>query len=323
MISETSVSQKPAISTLLKGCRLRKTFLKKNAQVDALKSVDLQVDRGQIVGILGPNGAGKTTLINLILGFKKANSGTVSLFGSASHTLMSSCDMRRRLGVSMQHSVLPPLLSFAEIYKYLSTTYERPRPFKDIIEKLGLADKAHILTKDLSGGQQQRVVLGIALIGDPDLLILDEPTSQLDPQARRAVWDILLEHRSRNKSVLITTHQMEEAERLCDDIIILDKGKIQAHGSPTELIQHYCPQRIIQFKANNLDVLQELDAVQVDSRATNDGFLIRIQSQNFSDTINRLTKLEQESKVNLESMKTDRQNLEDVFLSITGRRIRS
>jgi ABC-2 type transport system ATP-binding protein len=303
---------------------LRKSYGEPPKQTDALIGVDLTVYQGEIFGILGPNGAGKTTFIEILEGLRRSTAGTAHVLDVDVNDTDALKNIRPRLGISTQHSVLPPLLTITEVLTLVKSLYPKPQDPLELIQTLGLEEKKNTQFSKLSGGQQQRVALALALIGNPELIFLDEPTSQLDPQARRVVWDILLDQRNnKSASILLTTHQMEEAERLCDRVLILDHGKILAIGRPRELIDKHCPQRSIEFIVNNLDGIDEFSDDDVITREIKMGQIrVKIKSDDIDQALLKLTTLQTQKKLNFSELRIETQTLEDVFLELTGRSIR-
>ena len=303
---------------------LRKTYGSGEHANHAVRGIDLAVHAGEIVGVLGPNGAGKTTTISIIEGLVPPDAGSVRVFGEAITARGAPERMRARIGVSMQNSVLPPLLTVRELLDFKALLHPAPMAAEALLERLGLAEKAQTQFRHLSGGQQQRLVLAMALVGNPDLLFLDEPTSQLDPQGRRAVWDLLIEQRQRhNAGMLVTTHQMEEAERLCDRVLIIDRGKIIAEGAPRALISTHCPERTLEFltrPGTDLAFLGEIAAGEPDAAGM---CAVRARPANVEAALAELIARQTRGALVCEDMRISIQTLEDVFLKLTGRGIRS
>ncbi|AGT10937.1 ABC transporter ATP-binding protein [Paracoccus aminophilus] len=232
----------------IKTSNLFKTYRNGGKVVDALGGVELAVERGEFIGVLGPNGAGKTSLIEILEGIRQPDQGEVEVLGTKVQDQKAMQKVRARIGIALQHSVLPPLTTVAELLSFQRGLYDSKVDPEMIMDLVGLSDQRAKRVGGLSGGQQQRVAIAMALMGDPDLMFLDEPTSQLDPHARLALWEILYAQRNRrNTSVLITTHQMEEAQRICDRVLIIDKGKIIAEGAPNDLIRRHFRHRRVYF----------------------------------------------------------------------------
>jgi ABC-2 type transport system ATP-binding protein len=309
----------PAISAT----GLRKRYGKNESHVDALLGVDLHVGGGEIVGILGPNGAGKTTLIEILEGLRGADAGHARVLGQDVSDAVGMKAIRHRMGVSVQQTVLPPLLTVAELLSLHCALFPRPRPVDQLIEQVGLEEKRDTRVKHLSGGQQQRVAVALALVGDPELIFLDEPTSQLDPQARRAVWATLQQQRERrNAAMVINTHQMEEAQRICDRVLVLDHGEVLAEGAPTALVGRYCPERVVEFVAPLESDLDFLDGTPTALLEVEAGVRVRVQTDAVNNLISNLIERNTRGDLAVDDIRVDRQSLEDVFLKLTGRRIR-
>jgi len=201
----------------------------------ALKGVSLRIEAGGIVGLLGPNGAGKTTLVETLEGLREPTRGRVSVLGL--DPSREGPRLRLRLGAQLQSTAIPPDLRVTEVLKLYAAFYPKPRPVADVLARVGLTTKAEALVRDLSGGQRQRLALGMALVHDPELLILDEPTTGLDAGARRSLHELVRELRSQGCSIILTTHYIEEAEQLCDRVIVMRAGVVVADGTPFELLQ--------------------------------------------------------------------------------------
>jgi len=201
----------------------------------ALKDVTLRIEPGGIVGLLGPNGAGKTTLVETLEGLREPTRGRVSVFGL--DPARESGPLKLRLGAQLQSTAIPPDLTPAEVLRLYAAFYPRPRPVAEVLARVGLTGKENAWVRNLSGGQRQRLALGMALVHGPELLILDEPTTGLDPVARRSLHELVRELRAEGCSIILTTHYIEEAEQLCDRVIVLREGEVVADGTPFELVQ--------------------------------------------------------------------------------------
>ena len=212
---------------------LRKTYPGK-PPVEAVRGLDLEVPAGITFGLLGPNGAGKTTTVEILEGLLEPTAGQVEVLGMT--WARDAAALRERIGVSLQETQLAEKLTVAETVALFGSFYKRPRDADELIELVGLQEKRDAWVVNLSGGQKQRLAVATALVGDPELLFLDEPTTGLDPQSRRQLWDVIRELRSRGRTILLTTHYMDEAERLWDLVAVVDHGKVIALGSPAELI---------------------------------------------------------------------------------------
>jgi ABC-2 type transport system ATP-binding protein len=201
--------------------------------LEAVRGADFQIEEGEVFGLLGPNGAGKTTTVEILEGYRTRDAGDVSVLGDDPQR--PGPEFRQRIGVVLQQSDLWPNLTVAEVHRAFAGYYARPRNVDEVIELVGLAEKRNARVKTLSGGQKRRLDLGVALVGDPDLVFLDEPTTGFDPAARRAAWDMIRSLRSLGKTVLLTTHYLDEAEQLADRVAVMREGRIVRVGTPREL----------------------------------------------------------------------------------------
>jgi ABC-2 type transport system ATP-binding protein len=208
---------------------LRKSY----GALEAVRGVDFEIEEGEVFGLLGPNGAGKTTTVEILEGYRERDAGDVTVLGHDPQR--PGPEFRQRIGVVLQQSDLWPNLTVSEVHRAFAGYYERPRDVDEVIELVGLAEKRDARVKQLSGGQKRRLDLGVALVGDPDLIFLDEPTTGFDPAARRAAWEMIRSLRSLGKTVLLTTHYLDEAEQLADRVAVLREGHIVTMGTPREL----------------------------------------------------------------------------------------
>ncbi len=220
---------------------LRKAY----SDVVAVDGIDLEAECGECLGVLGPNGAGKTTTIEICEGLIRPESGTVQLLGMTWQR--DGAALRQRIGIQLQETQLGEKLTVAETITLFRSFYHRGQEVADVIALVQLDEKKNSRVGGLSGGQKQRLAMACALVGDPDLLFLDEPTTGLDPQARRQVWELVERLKQSGRSIILTTHYMDEAERLCDDVAIMDHGKIIARGTPRELIASLGADHVVEF----------------------------------------------------------------------------
>src|SRR5579872_2192811 len=227
-------------------CRdLRKTY---DGKVEAVRGLSLEINGGECFGLLGPNGAGKTTTIEILEGLLEPTSGEVTILG---HTWQRNArELREWLGISLQETRLSEKLTVRETLQLFSSFYREPSSVEEVIAELELNEKANAWVGKLSGGQRQRLAVATALVGNPKILFLDEPTTGLDPQSRRQLWDIIRAFQKKGGTVLLTTHYMDEAERLCDRLAIVDHGQIIAEGSPSDLIDRLGGHHVVEFEAS-------------------------------------------------------------------------
>jgi len=224
-------------------CRgLRKTY---EGKVEAVRGIDLEIDAGECFGLLGPNGAGKTTTIEILEGLLEATAGEITILGQTWKS--DARGLREQIGISLQETRLSEKLTVRETVDLFASFYTQPRPTVEVLAALQLEEKADSWVGKLSGGQRQRLAVATALVGSPKILFLDEPTTGLDPQSRRQLWDIIRDFQRGGGTVLLTTHYMDEAERLCDRLAIVDYGKIIAEGSPAELIERLGGHHMVEF----------------------------------------------------------------------------
>jgi ABC-2 type transport system ATP-binding protein len=227
---------------------LRKTY---DGKVEAVRGLSLQIEAGQCFGLLGPNGAGKTTTIEILEGLLAPTSGEVRIFG---HTWNDNPrQLREWIGISLQETRLSEKLTARETIELFASFYSEPRPADDILEELQLTEKSDAWVGKLSGGQKQRLAVATALVGNPRILFLDEPTTGLDPQSRRQLWDIIRVFQKKGGTVLLTTHYMDEAERLCDQLAIVDHGQIIAEGTPADLIDRLGGHHVVEFQVGTVE----------------------------------------------------------------------
>jgi ABC-2 type transport system ATP-binding protein len=306
-------------------CRdLRKTY---DGKVEAVRGLNLAIQTGECFGLLGPNGAGKTTTIEILEGLLEPTSGEVSILG---HSWRKNArEMREWLGISLQETRLSEKLSVRETVELFASFYREPRSCEEVLEQLQLTEKADAWVGKLSGGQRQRLAVATALVCNPKILFLDEPTTGLDPQSRRQLWDIIREFQRDGGTVLLTTHYMDEAERLCDRLAIVDHGQIIAEGSPASLIERLGGHHVVEFavggRANGnsdggaLDVWRALPSVE--SVREDDG-MVALNVKEAHLAIPALLEALGRQGSQLQHLTTRQASLEDVFVSLTGRHLR-
>jgi ABC-2 type transport system ATP-binding protein len=292
----------------------------------AVDGISFTVRRGEVFGLLGPNGAGKTTTIEILEGLRQADAGRVAVCGL--DPITSGAALKERIGIALQRSELYPKLAVREVLRLVGTFYARAVPPDDLITLVDLGEKRGSLVKTLSGGQKQRLAVALALVNDPEVLFLDEPTAGLDPQARRGLWDVIAQLRGAGKTILLTTHYMEEAEQLCDRVAIVDHGRIIAMDRPDALVDRYLSEETIVFKtaAADLGALRLLPAVRdvvlTPVPGQPERHTVALRSADAQTTLRALLSLAEGDGQALRELRVERATLEDVFLQLTGRRIR-
>jgi ABC-2 type transport system ATP-binding protein len=270
---------------------LRKSY----GTVEAICGVSFEVREGEVFGLLGPNGAGKTTTVEILEGYRTRDSGTASVLGHDPGSAPAA--LRERIGVVLQHSELSPLLTVLETHTMFAGYYANPRNVDEVVELVGLAEKRDARVKTLSGGQKRRLDLGVALVGNPDLVFLDEPTTGFDPAARRAAWDMIRALRSLGTTILLTTHYLDEAQQLADRVAVLRGGEIVRMGTPAELIG---------------------DSGVTEIRFRRNGELVRMKTIDPTRVLNELTAEALASGRALDQLEVHRPTLEDVYLELVG-----
>jgi ABC-2 type transport system ATP-binding protein len=308
-----------ASSTALRVHHLRKAY----KDVVAVDGLDLAVQTGECFGLLGPNGAGKTTTVEICEGLTAPDSGDVEVLGQRWSS--NAAQLRQRLGIQLQDTQLSEKLTVFETVRLFRSFFRQGAEAREVIARVQLEEKQKSRVGDLSGGQKQRLALACALVGDPDFLFLDEPTTGLDPQARRQFWELIEEFKQSGRTILLTTHYMDEAERLCDRVAIVDHGKEIALGTPRELIASTCAEHMVEFTAGSasraLDVpaLRRIEGVR-DVRTENGAVLMQV-AQLHTSVPSLLAELSRQN-VPLTELRTHSATLEDVFVSLTGRHLR-
>jgi ABC-2 type transport system ATP-binding protein len=296
---------------------------KRYADVHAVRGLGLRVARGECFGLLGPNGAGKTTTIEICEGLLAPDSGNVELLGL--HWNRDAGELRERLGIQLQETQLADKLTVEETVRLFRSFYERGRAVDDVISLVQLDEKRSARVGKLSGGQKQRLALACAIVGDPDLLFLDEPTTGLDPQSRRQVWELITEFKAHGRTILLTTHYMDEAEMLCDRVAIVDHGQVIALGTPAELIGSLGAEHVVEFAlpsgSRPIDEakLRALAGVHA-ARPLAGGYELQVGA--LHRTVPALLHLLAVEHLELAQLTTHSATLEDVFVSLTGRQLR-
>ena len=302
-------------------CRdLRKTY---DGKVEAVRGLDLRIETGECFGLLGPNGAGKTTTIEILEGLLEPTAGSVTILGRTWND--KSLELREWLGISLQETKLSEKLTVRETIELFASFYREPRASSEVMDQLQLTEKADSWVGKLSGGQRQRLAVATALVGNPKILFLDEPTTGLDPQSRRQLWDIIREFQRSGGTVLLTTHYMDEAERLCDRLAIVDHGQIIAEGSPASLIERLGGHHVIEFSvdkaANGASDAVWKSLPGVESITKEDG-VISLNVREPHRTIPALLDAVDRDGAHLLHLNTRQCSLEDAFVHLTGRHLR-
>jgi ABC-2 type transport system ATP-binding protein len=309
-----SLASPPRAVLLVRG--LRKSY----KDVVAVDGIDLEVVPGECFGLLGPNGAGKTTTIEICEGLTSADGGVVELFGMRWET--SAPEIRQRLGIQLQETQLSEKITVLETVQLFRSFFRRgPKP-AEAIALVELEEKRDARVGALSGGQKQRLALACALVGEPDLLFLDEPTTGLDPQARRQVWDLIEQFKRDGRTIVLTTHYMDEAERLCGRVAIMDHGKVIARGTPRELVASIGVEHVVEFSTGAAIDLAALGAIPGarDVRASDEG--VSMQVTELHRAMPALLDALGRQGVPLTELRTRSATLEDVFVALTGRHLR-
>jgi len=263
---------------------------------EAVRGIDLEVNRGEVFAFLGPNGAGKTTTVEILEGYRKRSGGEVTVLGEDPER--AGREWRERIGIVLQSGRLDPYLTVRESLDLYAGYFRNPRPTEDVIALIGLEGKADERASRLSGGQQRRLDVGMALVGDPELLFLDEPTTGFDPSARRQAWDVIAGLRDLGKTVFLTTHYMDEAQRLADRVTIIAAGEIVARGTPEDLGEREQGETTIRYRSNGREVV--------------------LQTKTPVQTLHELTERALAQGEALEGLEVTRPSLEDVYLELTA-----
>jgi ABC-2 type transport system ATP-binding protein len=295
-----------------------------DGKVNAVNGLDLEVEVGECFGLLGPNGAGKTTTIEILEGLLEPTQGEVEILGR--RWGQDDLELREWLGISLQETRLPEKLTVREVLALFRSFYQKGRDPKEVIRQVELSEKESTWVNKLSGGQRQRLAVACALVGSPKILFLDEPTTGLDPQSRRQLWDLIREFKQQGGTILLTTHYMDEAERLCDRVAIVDRGKVIAIGSPAAMIATLGGEHVVEFaldltngqtlRAGRLTELASVTSL----RSEADGFSLHVQEPHLA--IPALISYLHETGVSLARLTTRHASLEDVFVKLTGRHLR-
>jgi ABC-2 type transport system ATP-binding protein len=293
---------------------------KRYGRTVAVHDVSLEVNEGEIFGLIGPNGAGKTTTMECVEGLRMPDGGAIAVLGLDPRR--DATALRQRIGVQHQDAHLQKRIKVWEAVDLWATLYANTVNADDLLARLGLTEKRDAKFMTLSGGQKQRLFVALALIHDPEVVFLDELTTGLDPQARRAIWELVLGIRDRGKTVFLTTHLMEEAERLCDRVGIIEHGRVIEMGTPRELVARHCPERRVVFSCDDTDLVHRLPGAPTRQTAPHtDGssYVLRGEGDDFvTDVIQAIAR----EGIRVRGFRTEVPTLEDVFLKVTGHGIR-
>lgn len=296
-------------------------LVKRFVDVTAVNGLDLDVYAGECFGLLGPNGAGKTTTVEILEGLTPADEGTVELLGQH-WTSGDNRALRERIGVQLQETQLAEKVTVVETLRLFRSFYQRGHSVDEVIRTVGLEEKRNARVGKLSGGQKQRLAVACALVSDPELLFLDEPTTGLDPQARLSLWDIVEKFRAGGGTILLTTHYMEEATRLCDRVAIMDHGKTIALGTPAELIASLGAEQVIEFSVTNTLADEPLTSLPGVNNLHKRGEIYALTVSEIGVALPALFAEIKRQQAELVTLTTHQATLEDVFVSLTGRMLR-
>jgi ABC-2 type transport system ATP-binding protein len=285
----------------------------------AVDDVSFAVVEGEIFGLIGPNGAGKTTTMECVEGIRKPDRGAISVLGMDPRRDVYA--LQNRIGVQLQQAQLQKRIKVWEAVDLWSSLYPRNVDTDALVERLGLAEKRNAWFMTLSGGQKQRLFIALALIHDPEVIFLDELTTGLDPQARHAIWGLVTDLQDRGKTVFLTTHLMEEAERLCDRVAIIEHGKVIEMGSPAALVKKHCPHRAVVFSCDHNGLPGLLERIPSVEAVNSEGLTHRVSGTG-EDFVTDIIRFVSEESLRVTDFRTVIPTLEDVFLKLTGHGIR-
>jgi ABC-2 type transport system ATP-binding protein len=285
----------------------------------ALKGIDIYVNKGEIFGFLGPNGAGKTTTLEILEGLRKHSGGGFWLFNNKIENKLPR-KIKEKMGVILQESEFIDHLKVREILELFASFFEHSVSIERILKMSQLEEKSEIFVENLSGGQKKRLKIGVSMINDPELIFLDEPTTGLDPQSRESIWALIENLRKEGRTIFLTTHYMEEAQRLCDRVAIIDRGKIIEEGSPRELIKKYGGNSLIDFECVTVPKREVINKLDETVSKVDDHY--RIETSDLTNTLEKLVKWSEKFDIKLANIFLVEPDLEDVFLTLTGRELR-
>jgi len=303
-------------ASVIRALDVHKTY----GEIQAVNGVTFEVARGEVFGLLGPNGAGKTTTVEMLEGLRRPDSGRLEVLGI--DVARDPDALKQRIGITLQTADLYPKLTVVEVLDLFRSFYRHTVPTDRLIEALGLGERRLAQTRQLSGGQRQRLGIALALVNDPEVLFLDEPTTGLDPAARRSLWDLITGLRAQGKTVLLTTHYLEEAEILCDRLAIMDHGRIIALGTVDALVDSRSTERTIRFDRIPGLVDGTLAALPGVSRVAHDDGITLLYTRDVPAAVGALLAAAAALGVEPDNLGIRRPSLEDVFLDLTGRALR-
>jgi ABC-2 type transport system ATP-binding protein len=302
--------------TVIRVDDVRKSY----GDLHAVAGVSFEVRRGEVFGLLGPNGAGKTTTVEMLEGLRKPDAGRLEILGI--DAVRQPDLLKQRIGVTLQTAELYPKLTVVEVLDLFRSFYQRTLPTEQLIEFLDLGERRKALTKELSGGQRQRLAVALALVNDPEVVFLDEPTTGLDPAARRSLWDLIERLREQGKTILLTTHYLEEAEHLCDRLAIMDHGRILEMGTVSQLVDRRFKERAVRFDTIAAIDDRELTALPAVTSIKHDDDRVSLYTSDVPATIAALLALTEARGAEPDNLGIRKATLEDVFLALTGRGLR-
>jgi ABC-2 type transport system ATP-binding protein len=303
------------VAPVIKVSSIRKTY----GRTVAVDDVSFDVEEGEIFGLIGPNGAGKTTTMECVEGLRRPDHGAISVLSL--DPIRDARILQQKVGVQLQQEQLQKRIKVKEAVDLWASLYRRAVDGDALLERLGLADKREAWFMTLSGGQKQRLFIALALIHDPDVVLLDELTTGLDPQARRAIWELVREIRSRGKTVFLTTHLMEEAERLCDRVAIVERGRVIDIGTPVGLVRRHCPTQTVVLETTDASAAGHFESIQGVESVTWRDNQCTIRGSG-GDLVTHVIQCLAEHRIRVTDFRTELPNLEDVFLTLTGHSIR-
>jgi ABC-2 type transport system ATP-binding protein len=289
-------------------------------KVKAVDRIDFTIKKGEVYGFLGPNGAGKTTTLEILEGLRKADAGEVKIFGL--DAFKDQQKIKEKIGVQLQATSLDEKMKVGEALRLFAGFYKKQADYNYLLKLVSLEEKEKSLYETISGGQKQRLALALALVNEPELIFLDEPTSGLDPQARHNLWDILIKMKKKNKTIILTTHYMEEAEKLCDCVAIIDHGKIIAEDTPKNLIDSIKLSSSITFKTKTKIDSNRFCEIEGVSRVFSQNSEYVLHCSRLQKTLVGVLEMAKKDEFVIEHLSVTRPTLEDVFLELTGRSLR-